>query len=144
MHRKLKIVNRKPKIENRSAGFTITEVVIASALLIVVIVPILKALTSAHASSRVIERKTRCLMLAQAKLDDIKARSIQNYGTPASFREMNTSLDGSYLCDVVDAAAGGPNLRKIAVGVGYDLNGNGILHPSEVEVVLATFIARRS
>lgn len=143
MHRKLKIVNRKPKIENRSAGFTITEVVIASALLIVVIVPILKALTSAHASSRIIERKTRCLMLAQAKLDDIRARSIQNYGTPGSFSENNTSLDGSYLCDVVDAGAG-VNLKKIAVSVGYDLNGNGMLHPSEVEVVLSTLMARRS
>ena len=136
-------MHRKLKIKNRSAGFTITEVVIASALLIVVIVPILKALTSAHASSRIIERKTRCLMLAQAKLDDIKARSIQNYGTPGSFAESDTSLDGSYLCDVVDAAAGA-NLREIAVGVGYDLDGDSALAQSEIEVVLATYIAKRS
>jgi len=58
------------------AGLTLTEVVVASALLILAISPILKALTSAHLNTTTIEHKTRSLTLAQAKLDDIKARSI--------------------------------------------------------------------
>ena len=69
------------------AGFTLTEVVVASALLIVAISPILKALTSAHLNTTIIEHKTRSLTLAQAKLDEIKARSIYNYtnsGNPIS------------------------------------------------------------
>jgi len=125
------------------AGFTLTEVVIASALLIIALVPILKALTAAHVSGRVIERKTRCLMLAQAKLDDIRARSVHDY--TSTFTEMNTSLDGSYLCNVLDIPEG-PDLRRIGVLVGYDLNGNNLLTPDydeELEVVLATLIARR-
>ncbi len=79
--------------DNRASGFTLTEVVVASALLIVAIVPILKALTGAHFSSTIIEHKTRSLTLAQSKLDEIKARSIYSYSD--SFTENNTSLEGS-------------------------------------------------
>jgi hypothetical protein len=78
--------------------------------------------------------------MAQAKLDDIRARSIYNY--TGSFTETDTSLDGSYLCSVTDVTAG-LDLRAIGVLVGYDLNGNNLLTPDEVEVVLATLIARR-
>ncbi len=142
MHGKLKIVNRKSKIENRFAGFTLTEVVVASGLLIIAIVPILKALTSAQVTGAIIERRTRSLILAQAKLDEIRARSIYDWGLPTSFREMNTSLDGQYLCTVLDIPKS-PNLRQIAVDVGYDLNGNNILGAGEVEVALTTLIAKR-
>ena len=130
---------RKLKDKNRLGGFTLTEVVIASALLIIAIVPILKALTISHVSTTAIERKTRCLMLAQGKLDDIKARSVYDYGS--SFSETDTPLDGSYLCNVQDSA--GANLRTIEVLVGYDFNVNSNLETDEVEITLATLIARR-
>jgi len=131
---------RKLKDNNCLGGFTLTEVVIASALLIIAIVPILKALTISHVSTTAIERKTRCLMLAQAKLDDIRARSVYDY--TGTFTETNTSLGGSYLCNVQDNPEGS-NLRRIEVLVGYDLSGNNALTPDEVEVGLATLIARR-
>jgi len=133
-------MHRKLKNKNRFGGFTLTEVVIASALLVVALVPILKALTTTHVSGTVIERKTRSLMLAQAKLDDIRARSVYDY--TATFTETNISLGGSYLCNVLDAPEGS-NLRRIGVIIGYDLNGNNALTADEVEVVLATLIARR-
>ena len=132
-------MHRKLKIKNRCAGLTLTEVVIASSLLIIAIVPILKAMTSAHVSSTNIERKTRCLALAQAKLDEIKARSIYSYSS--SFTENDTSLEGSYLCDVTDDSA--DPLRAITVSVGYDLNNNNSLTTGEIQVTLATLIARR-
>ena len=134
------IEDRNSTIENRLAGFTLTEVVVASILLIIAIVPILKALTSAHVSTAIIERRTRSLTLAQAKLDDIRARSIYNYSD--NFQENNLSLDGSYLCNVIDTTSGS-NLRTITVSVGYDLNGNDTLSLDEIEVTLATYIARR-
>ena len=128
-------------IGGRLAAFTITEVIVASVLLLVAIVPILKALTAAHVSDAVVERKTRSLILAQAKLNEIKARSIHNY--TGAFMEMYTSLDGSYLCCVRDIPQT-PDLRLITVFVGYDLNGNSILAPDEVEATLATYLAKRS
>ena len=143
MHRKL---TRQFGIQTRkirkSAGLTITEVVVASALLLIAIVPILKALTSAHVSSTSIERKTRSLTLAQAKLDEIKARSIYDYtNSGSSFAENDTSLDGSYLCDVADDS--GNPLKTITVSVGFDIDGDSALATDEIEVTLSTLIARR-
>ncbi|MBA7618078.1 hypothetical protein ES703_25397 [subsurface metagenome] len=122
------------------AGFTLTEVVVASTVLIIAIVPILRALTSAQVTSTIIEHRTRSLTLAQAKLDEIKARSIYNYGD--DFTETNSSLDGPYLCNVVDSFVSA-NLRTITVSVGYDHNGNSTLETDEIEITLATLVARR-
>ena len=133
------IAGRMP-VRHRPCGFTLTEVVVASALLITALAPILKALTMAHYSSSLIERKTLSLTLAQEKLQDIKARSIYNYAD--NFAVTNESLTGSYLCTVTDTAAGA-NLRKIAVSVGYDANGNSNIADGEVLVLLETFLARR-
>jgi Tfp pilus assembly protein PilV len=142
MCRKLKIVNLKSKIENPLMGFTLTEVIVASALLIIAMGPILNALTSAHVSSTSIEYKTRSLTLAQGKLDEIKARSIYDYTNGgASFAESNTSLDGSYLGNVTDDAV--DPLKTITVSVGYDQNGDSTLASDEVEVTLTTYLARR-
>ena len=148
MRRKLRINNRKlvlseaegSKLSNRCAGFTFTEVIMASALLIIALVPILKALTSTHVTNSIIERRTRSLMLAQGKLDDIKARSIYNYAE--AFAETNTAIDGSYLCNVADSVVTA-NLRQITVSVGYDLSGDSVLDADEIEVTLATLLARR-
>ncbi len=143
MHTELTNQHTIPQCAKRKpSGFTITEVVMASALLIVAIVPILKALTSTQVSSATIERRSRSLILAQAKLDDIRARSIYDYTNGGlSFSQSNIPLDGSYLCNVTDNA--GDPLKTISVSVGYDLNGNNVLAPGEVEVILSTLIARR-
>jgi Tfp pilus assembly protein PilV len=151
MHRKLTYIPTKidkcntnkhwTRTTNSSrAGMTLTEVVIASAILIVAMVPILKGLTSAYLSTTIIERKTQSLILSQARLDEIKARSIYHYSQ--SYAENNVSLGGSYLCNIADESAGG-NLRKITVSVGFDLNGNNVLESDEIEVTLATYIAKR-
>ena len=113
----------------------------ASSLLVLAMVPILRALTQAHLVSVAIERRTKCLTLAQTKLDDVKAKSIYNWvGLP--FSETNTSLDGDYLCTVQDTAAG-TDLKNISVEVGYDSSGNGQLGADEVEIELVTYVARR-
>ena len=134
------IADLRSPIRNRAGGFTITEVVVASALLIIAMVPILKGLTNAHLTTSIVERKTRSLTLAQAKLDEIKARSVYHYSE--TFTEAHSSLDGSYLCNATDTSEG-PNLRTLTVSVGYDLDGNGILADNEVEVTLATYVAKR-
>lgn len=154
MRRKLKIflvlssAFRFPRLSTQNAergtqherGLTLTEVVIASALLIIAMIPILKGLTTAHLGTVIIERKSRSLILARAKLDEIKARSVYHYSD--SFDETNTSLDGSYLGSITDVSAGS-NLRTITVAVGYDLDGDSILDSDEIEVTLSTYVAKR-
>lgn len=135
-------MHRKLSNSKRSAGLTLIEVVIASALLAVVLIPILRSLTTAHASSVKVEHKSRSLILAQAKLEEIKARSIYDYTNGGgSFAESNTVLDGSYLCNVTDDS--GDPLKTIAVSVGFDSNGDGSLSGGEVDITLTTRIARR-
>jgi prepilin-type N-terminal cleavage/methylation domain-containing protein len=136
--KKMRIINKHCK------AFTLTEVVVASLLLGVATVPILKALTNANLSSIVIEQKTRSLTLAQAKLDEIKARSIYHYtnsGNPTGFEESGTSLDGLYLCNVTDDLD--DLLKTITVSVGYNLNGDSFLTSDEIQVTLTTLLARR-
>jgi len=139
MFRKL-ITKMKKRNYPRARGFSITEVAVASALLIICIVPILRALTSAQLNSVIIEHKTRSLTLAQGRLDEIKAQSIYNYDN--SFSENNTSVDGLYLCNVTDSTVN-DTLRKVTVSVGYDINGNNVLAADEIEVSLTTYIAKR-
>ena len=132
------------KSNRRHKGLSIIEVAMASALLIVAMVPILKNLTRAQQLSNEMERKTYGLVLAQNKLDEIKARSIYNFGSSGSFTANNVALGGSYLCNIADAAVGvSTDLKQITVSVGHDENGNGTLSSDEVEVTLATYIARR-
>jgi len=136
----LRIVNGKMKTRKQSAGFTLTEVVMASALLIVALVPILKALTASQVTSSLVERRTISLVLAQKKLNEIKAASIYDYA--ATYTETSSVLDGSYLCDVTDSEITS-DLRQITVEVGYDLSGNSALETDEIDVTLATLIAKR-
>ena len=127
--------------KNRACkGFTLSEVLVASLLLTIVMVPILKGLTSAHTLDVKVERRMRSLTLAEAKLEDIKARSIYNYSI--DFNDASSSLEGAYLCRVVDSAVSS-DLRTILLSVGYDENGNNLLDGDEVEVTLKTLLARR-
>jgi len=109
-------------------------------LLVVVMVPILRALTGAHTLDIRIERRSRSLTLAETKLEDIKARSIYNYGT--DFNDPSSSIEGAHLCKVTDTAVSS-NLRTILLSVGYDQNGNSTLESNEVEVTLKTLLAKR-
>lgn len=120
-------------------GFTLTEAVVAAALLLVAMVPILKALTQANLNTVIIERRTQSLCMAQGKLNDIKARSIYGFDTISS--QSNEVLTGSYLCNTVIGGSG--YLKTISVSVGKDVNQNGILGSDEIEVVLQSQIAKR-
>jgi prepilin-type N-terminal cleavage/methylation domain-containing protein len=128
------------KTVNKKGGFTLPEVVVAAALLLIVIVPIIKALTQANLDSIIIQRRTQSLCFAQGKLNQIRGKSIYNFDN--NFAETNTNLGNSYLCNVTQTTVSS-NLKSISVSVGQDINRNGTLASSEIEVTLQTQIARR-
>lgn len=111
----------------------------ASSLLLIAIVPILKALSAATFTHTRLERKTQSLALARGKLDEIRARCVHHYGD--SYSQSSVSLGDSYLCNVSDDRDA--SLRLVTVAVGFDANADGVLATEEVEVTLATYIARR-
>jgi Tfp pilus assembly protein PilV len=120
-------------------GFTLTEAVVAAALLLIAMVPILKALTQANLNTVIIERRTQSLCLAQGKLNDIKARSIYGFDVIAS--QDDEVLTGSYLCNT--AIGGSGYLKTVSVSVGMDVNKSSKLDSEEIEVVLQSQIAKR-
>jgi len=123
----------------RFAGVTLTEVVVASALLLVAILPLLKALTAAHVMDRAIERKSWSLLLAERELERIRAGCDARYDQ--SFQASSVVMETGYLCTVFDDAH--TQLRTITVSVGLDRDGDSVLSSEEVEVSLCTRMARR-
>jgi prepilin-type N-terminal cleavage/methylation domain-containing protein len=134
------ILTTRSRLRKNPMGFTLIEMVVAVSLLTIAIIPILKALTVAYVTSSAIEQKSRSLIYAQSKLDEIRASSIYNYN--GTFAANDTSLGNSYFYKVTDTSAG-TDLRTITVVVGYDTSGNNNISPDEVRVTLSTLVARR-
>ena len=122
-----------------TGGVTLTEMVVASALLMTGIVPILRALNVAQATSRQIEQKTCSLTLAQAEIATCRSRAASDYAS--SLAVSNAVLTGSYLSTVTDD--GDAACKTIVISTGFDRDGNGTLASSEILVTLSTRIAKR-
>ena len=120
-------------------GMTLTEVVVGSALLVLAVVPLLRALATAQRVGVTVEQKTQSLILAEAKLEELRARSIHHYDS--SFNEASQALAESYLCTVADDSD--PTLRLVTVSVGHDANADGYLAETEIAVCLSSYLARR-
>ena len=126
--------NRKRK------AFSITEVIVASSLMAVALIPILKGLTGVNLNSKIIEQKSKSLELAQYKLNEVQARSIYNYSS--SLAQNETELETNYLCDVSDSAIS-TNLRQVTIVVGFNDDGDSNLDSSEHDITLVTKLAKR-
>lgn len=123
----------------RCAGVTLTEAVVASTLLLISIIPLLRAMTATHGMDRSIDRKSWSLLLAQQELEQVRARSIYHYDE--SLAAASRGLGGGFLCTITDDRH--PTLRTVTVAVGLDRNGDGALAAGEIEVNLQTALARR-
>lgn len=119
-------------------GVTLTEVVVASALLLIGIAPLLKALTVAQVEDRALERRSWSLLGAQRELEGIRARCLRHY--ELRYGVNSKPIGDGYLCTVADDED--PNLRTLTVSVGLDQNGDGVLSVGEVEICLPTRLAR--
>jgi Tfp pilus assembly protein PilV len=121
-------------------GYTLTEVLVASALLIAISVPMLKALTAGYVFSNSIKCKTKSAIYAKSRLDHTRAVAAGQYNT--SLTENNTAMGGGYLCRVSDTGYAG-DIRTVSVLAGSDENENGTLDSAEIQITLTTLIARR-
>lgn len=137
-----RIKNNSVQTAPKRGGFTLTEAIVASGLLLIAIVPVLKALTIAHLHTAIIERRTRSLNIVQTKLDEVRAKSLYSYSM--DFSKTYTAPE-PYICVVSDpdyeSDSGG--LREITVQAGCDIDASGSLSPGEILVTLKTLITRR-
>lgn len=118
---------------------TFTEVLVASLILSLAMVPVLKAMTQGHRYSRMLERKTQCLIAARNAIEQLHARAIENYNS--SWSVSNQSVGGGYLVNI--SAGSNPDLRTVTVTAGFDENQNRSLDSGEVLVCLRTQIAKQ-
>ncbi|MGD0786019.1 MAG: hypothetical protein ABR969_09425 [Sedimentisphaerales bacterium] len=139
MHTTIKKRSAKIFSRQRRKALTLPEVIVAASLLFVALVPILRALTQVNMNSVIIDRRTQSLCFAQAKLNQLQAKSINNFSSIATLN--NEVLSGSYLCNTTVSGSG--FLKSVTAAVGMDLNSDGSLDPGEIEITLQTQIAQR-
>ena len=119
-------------------GLTLVEVVVASALLVAAVVPILRAMTIAHGAQRRITEHSRSLAWAEQTLAAVRARAAANYG--ADLSQLSGALADGYYVDVTDDRHA--TLRTVSVRVGFDRNEDARLSSNEHNVTLTTLVAR--
>jgi prepilin-type N-terminal cleavage/methylation domain-containing protein len=122
------------------SGYTLTEVLVASVLLLVVSVPMLKALTTGYVYANTVRYKTQSTAYAQSRL--ARARAIAAAQYHISLAESNTDVGQGYLCSVTDTGYS-IEIRTVAVSVGYDRDEDGLLDADEIDITLTSKIAYR-
>jgi Tfp pilus assembly protein PilV len=130
---------RRPRFKFKK-GYTLTEVLVASALLIAVSVPMFKALTANYIFSNAIKYKTKSVICAKSRLDRARAIAAGEYNT--ALAESNADAGDGYLCSVSDTGFAA-NIRTVSVLAGYDKDEDGTLDSDETQITLTTLIARR-
>lgn len=122
----------------RYRGVTFTEIVVASALLMASIAPILRSMSIAQITTRKIETKSCSLVLAQGRIASCRAQAVQDY--EVSLAVSNDDCGNGYLCTITDDQDS--NCRTIMVSVGLDHDENDSLSSDEISVRLSTLIAK--
>lgn len=123
---------------SRCRGVSLVEVVVASALLVIGVVPVLRALTSAQVTAHRMAVTSQSLVLAQGRLEWIRARAQGDYDQ--SFAVDSEDCGGGYRVTATDHRRTG--VRTVKVSVGYDRDENQVLSNDEVRVSLITCIAQ--
>jgi Tfp pilus assembly protein PilV len=118
---------------------SLLEVVLASVLLATAAVPIINAVTRVTQMTREIELRTTCTLLAQKELEIALAAADADFAS--NLGQDSKDLGAGYRATIQESVAG--LTKTIAVQVGWDASGNGVLEADEVLTTLATMVADR-
>ena len=121
-------------------ALTLTELLASAVILSIALIPLLKFLADSQVLSLTIERKTQSILLAQKKMETVRAVAHTSFDT--NFSCNSVTLASGYLCTVVDGQEQ-TDLKSIRVQVGFDINANSSLEAGEIHVTLDTQVTRR-
>ena len=121
----------------RLKGLTLVELLLASALLAVVAVPILGALARGVTLAAEIDRRTRATLLAQQRMENILAAAAVNFGQDFT-RNSEALGSGSFV--TVQQTPKTVYSKTITVRVGWDADRDGVLETAEALATLGTVI----
>ena len=116
---------------------SLIELLMASVLLMIAVVPITGALWRGAALARDIQMRTRATLLAQREMEMALALAADNFTSDPG--KTSAPLGDGYLVTVTGVIAG--LTKSISVQVGWDRNKNGTLGSSEVLVTFKTIAA---
>ena len=121
----------------RRTGLTLMEVLVASALLGIALVPAFDMVTRGMVLARDVVVRSRAVFLAEREMETALAAAAQNFGT--SLAKQSADLGDGYRATVTETVSG---LKKtLAVQVGFDTDRNRTLSSGEVLVTFATVVA---
>ena len=118
-------------------GMTLVEVLLATTLLAVALVPVFSMMPQALAMTRQIEVRTRATFLAQQEMERILVEAPGNFSR--DFSAAAKDLGNGYLASITDAPYGA-SAKQITVQVGQDTSGDGALAGGEALVTLVTVV----
>jgi prepilin-type N-terminal cleavage/methylation domain-containing protein len=135
-------------------GLTLVEVLATSVMMAVFIALAMTAVAGSLRISGNAEETSRCILLADRKMDEIKSKVLgvsidpgysfgwnQDYSQTGAFP--SPDLDYRYSITDPDYPASGNYIRDISLTVWYDKDGDGTQDSSEKSVTRDTKIARR-
>ena len=118
-------------------GLTLIELILATALLAAAAIPVIEALGRGTAIVSDISHHTQATLLARKELARVTATATEDF--QADLATAGRDLGGGYLAAVEQDRDG--LTQDLVVRVGWDVNGNGDLAPSEVLTTMTTRIA---
>ena len=123
--------------QTRQSGLTLLEVLVASVLLGIALVPAFDMVTRGMVLARDVEVRSRAVFLAEREMETALAAAGQDFGT--SLAKQSADLGGGYRATVTETVSG---LKKtVAVQVGFDADRNRTLSSGEVLATFATVVA---
>jgi len=121
----------------RRTGLTLMEVLVASALLGIALVPAFNMVTRGMVLARDVEVRSRAVFLAEREMETALAAAGQDFRT--SLTKQSADLGDGYRATVTETVSG--LTKTVAVQVGFDADGNGALSSGEVLATFATVVA---
>ena len=127
------MVNRR----SNQRGLTLIEVLVASALLGLALVPAFDMVARGMVLARDVEVRSRAVFLAEREMETALATATENFST--SLAKQSADLGDGYRATVTESTSG--LLKTVAVQVGFDADRNGALSSGEVLATFATVVA---
>jgi Tfp pilus assembly protein PilV len=125
-------------------GFTLIELMLATVIVIISIVPITMILPRMLTENRIVERENRAVFLGQLKMEEMKTKALTYFNwdynkTAIAFPPPHNIFKYS----VTYVAGMDLNIREITVTVWYDANNNNTADTGEEWIQLKTLITNR-
>ena len=119
-----------------ASGVTLAEVLVASALLGMALVPAFDMVTRGLVLARDVQTRSTAAFLAEREMEDALAKAGCNFSP--NLAKSSQPLGDGYLVTVTQSA--GAHRKAVHVEVGHDADASGALSAGEVLVALSTLV----